>query len=213
MNMDSLQNINKNINNCKKCRLYKTAKNAVPGEGNEHAEIVFIGEAPGRNEDETGRPFVGRAGQLLESILKDIGLSRKDVWIGNVIKHRPPDNRDPLPDEIDACRGYLNMQLDIIDPVLIVTLGRFAMNYFYPNGKISRDKGRLYKINGRYIYPIYHPAAALRSTKMLKAFEDDFKKIPSALEKVKKYKSGEIKIEKRDDDVESDDDGQLGLKF
>ena len=211
--MDSLQNINKNINNCKKCRLYKTAKNAVPGEGNEHAEIVFIGEAPGRNEDETGRPFVGRAGQLLESILKDIGLSRKDVWIGNVIKHRPPDNRDPLPDEIDACRGYLNMQLDIIDPVLIVTLGRFAMNYFYPNGKISRDKGRLYKINGRYIYPIYHPAAALRSTKMLKAFEDDFKKIPSALEKVKKYKSGEIKIEKRDDDVESDDDGQLGLKF
>lgn len=182
---DLLLQVEKNVRNCKKCRLCETATNAVPGEGNPNSEIVFIGEAPGKNEDETGRPFVGRAGQLLEKMLGEIGYSRKDVWIGNIIKHRPPNNRDPLPDEISACQPYLKLQLEAIQPVLIVTLGRFAMNYFYPAGKITQDRGTVKKIGNYFIYPVYHPAAALRNGNFANALEKDFKKIPRVLEFIK----------------------------
>ena len=170
---------------CDKCRLCKEAKNAVPGEGSIDSKIVFIGEAPGATEDETGRPFVGRAGQLLDKLLDEIGLKRSDVWIGNIIKHRPPNNREPLPDEISACEPYLALQLKTINPVLVVTLGRFAMYYFYKDGKISRDHGNLIKTGeGLSVYPIYHPAAALRQESFREALEEDFRRIPQILKQV-----------------------------
>lgn len=186
---EALDNLEKIIKNCKKCSLCETAKNAVPGEGNFESEIVFIGEAPGAKEDETGSPFVGRAGKLLEALLEKIKLKRSDVWIGNVIKHRPPNNRDPLPIEIAACEGYLTKQLDIINPNLVVTLGRFAMNYFYKDGKITHDHGQLIKTSKCYIYPLYHPAAALRNTTFAKTLVQDFIKIPKVLEEVKSLKN------------------------
>jgi uracil-DNA glycosylase len=203
-----LAQVEKNIKNCKQCRLYKDALNAVPGEGNLHPDIAFIGEAPGRNEDETGRPFVGRAGKLLEASLEKIGYKREDIWIGNVIKHRPPQNRDPLPDEIAACKGYLTFQLKALAPKLIVTLGRFAMNYFYPEGKISLDRGRVITIDSGFVFPVYHPAAALRNGKMHAAFTEDFLKIPGVL---KDITDGVLDSDESLEEVEEIADGQLSL--
>lgn len=185
-----LVQIENNVKNCKKCRLCDLANNPVPGEGNYDADIVFIGEAPGANEDASGRPFVGRAGKLLERLLSEINLTREDVWIGNIIKHRPPKNRDPLPDEIAACSPYLKLQLQAINPKLIVTLGRFAMNYFYKDGKISRDHGNLIKLENYNVYPVYHPAAGLRNGNMLKALAKDFVKIPKVLISIDKDSNG-----------------------
>ena len=140
-----IQQIASNIKECKKCRLRSTATNAVPGEGNINSKIVFIGEAPGHYEDISGRPFVGRAGKLLESSLNGIGYKREDVWIGNIIKHRPPENREPLPDEIFACKDFLDLQLKVISPIIIVTLGRYSMNWElleeYPSLKKCREAG------------------------------------------------------------------------
>jgi len=164
--------------------LFATAKNPVPGEGSYETPLAFVGEAPGATEDETGRPFVGRAGKLLELLLKKIGYTREQVWIGNVIKHRPPDNRDPLPDEIKACEGYLTMQLKIINPKLVVTLGRYAMSYFYPIGKISQDRGNVINTKLFKVYPVYHPAAALRNPTMMKGLQEDFMRIPQVLKSV-----------------------------
>lgn len=202
-----MEQIAQNVNHCTKCRLYKTAKCAVPGEGNIDSEIVFIGEAPGATEDATGRPFVGRAGMLLESLLKEIGYKRSDVWIGNIVKHRPPENRDPLPDEIAACEPYLEMQLKTINPILIVTLGRFSLNYFYSEGKITRDHGRMISLRGYTIYPVYHPAAALRNPEMHKALKEDFQKIPKVLQEARVLKINEKS------NLDSDDNGQTGLGF
>jgi len=179
-----LKDIGVSIKSCNKCRLCKQATNAVPGEGNVNSKIVFIGEAPGYYEDISGHPFVGRAGKLLEESLKEIGYKREDVWIGNIIKHRPPENREPLPDEIQACSPFLDMQLQIISPKIIVTLGRYSMNHFYPNGKISIDRGNIVKAGKYYIYPVYHPAAALRNGSMMADFKKDFKRIPDMLLKV-----------------------------
>lgn len=176
-----LEQIEKEIRVCKKCRLCETALNAVPGEGNADSKIVFIGEAPGAQEDQTGRPFVGRAGKLLEAMLNKVGYSREDVWIGNVVKHRPPQNRDPLPDEISVCDPYLTRQLNVIRPLLVVTLGRFAMNYFYKDGKITRDHGRLIRLTNYNVYPVYHPAAALRKKDFAKELLKDFIRIPEVL--------------------------------
>ncbi len=198
-----INELEKNIKLCTKCRLCKTAKNPVPGEGDINSKIVFIGEAPGKVEDDTGRPFVGRAGKLLEELLKGINLRREMVWIGNIIKHRPPENRDPLPDEISACEPYLTMQLKAINPILIVTLGRFSLNYFYPEGKITRYRGTLIRVGKYNVYPVYHPAAALRNTQMAETLRKDFMNIPSILEKAEntKYEEADIPIH----------DGQLGL--
>lgn len=187
---DVMEKIEKQVNRCEKCSLYKTANNAVPGEGNVNADIVFIGEAPGAQEDKTGRPFVGRAGKLLESLLNEVNLSREKVWIGNVIKHRPPNNRDPSSVEIAACEPYLTVQLRTIRPKLIVTLGRFAMYYFHKNGKISRDHGNLIKVESSkvgqnlFVYPVYHPAAGLRNGRFREALEEDFKRIPQILKEI-----------------------------
>lgn len=164
----------------------RQATHAVPGEGNPDAQVMFIGEAPGFNEDLQGRPFVGQAGKLLEKCLHDVlGLSRHDVYITNVIKFRPPDNRDPLPEEIAACATWLDDQIKIIHPKIIVTLGRFSMAKFIPDVTISRVHGlsRYVDFNGeRYIiFPMYHPAAALRAGAVMKEFDQDFNKLKDLL--------------------------------
>lgn len=182
-----LKDIAESVRSCDKCRLRSQATNAVPGEGNVNSKIVFIGEAPGYYEDISGHPFVGRAGKLLDESLKEIGYKREDIWIGNIIKHRPPENREPLPDEIYACSPFLDMQLQIISPKIIVTLGRYSMNHFYPSGKISVDKGNLVRAGKYYIYPVYHPAAALRNGSMMVDFKKDFKKIPEMLAKAEEF--------------------------
>lgn len=155
--------------------------NLVFGEGNIDCEVMFIGEAPGVNEDRLRRPFVGRGGQLLNEMMASIGWKREDVYITNIVKRRPPENRDPLPEELSAYKPYLGRQIDIINPKIIVTLGRFAMNYFLPDAKISRDHGRLLMLGERTVFPVYHPAAALRSTEMKNVLQDDFKKLPKIL--------------------------------
>lgn len=164
------------------------ASNLVFGEGNIDCGVMFIGEAPGVNEDRLRRPFVGRGGQLLDQVVQGLGWKREQVYISNIVKRRPPENRDPLPEEIEAYKPYLTRQIEIIDPKVVVTLGRFSMNYFLPDAKITRDHGRVFKIDGRLIYPVYHPAAALRSTEMMNTFREDIKKLPKVL-------AGELTVE------------------
>jgi DNA polymerase len=165
--------------------LLNVVTDVVPGEGSNQAQIVFIGEAPGYYETVERRPFVGKSGQLFRGTLKNMGLEPSDYYITNIVKARPPDNRDPTPAEIAAYRPYLNRELAIIKPTLIVTLGRFSMAKFLPTAKISMVHGRLHKVKfmdqDLYILPMYHPAAALRSSGTKLAFEADFKKIPAAL--------------------------------
>ena len=189
----SLQNLNNQILNCQKCALCKTRKNVVPGEGSSKAEIMFIGEGPGKNEDEQGRPFIGAAGKLLDKLIALIGLTREDIYIANVVKCRPPGNRDPLPEEVEQCRPWLDQQIEIIKPKLIVLLGRHSMDRFLPNQKISLDHGKPKRRNGQVYFPIYHPAAALYRNGLLKDLEKDFKKIPRVLELIGKEKPVEIK--------------------
>ena len=160
--------------------LYRTA-NLVFGEGNPEADVMFIGEAPGFHEDRLSRPFVGRAGQLLDKLLAMISWPRDSVYITNIVKRRPPENRDPLPEEISAYKSCLDRQIEIMNPKIIAALGRFAMNYFLPDAKISKDHGVAQYAGDCLILPLYHPAAALRSTQVLKDLEDDFKKIPEIL--------------------------------
>lgn len=156
--------------------------NLVFGEGNPDCEVMFIGEAPGLNEDRLRRPFVGRGGQLLDKMIQSIGWRREDAYITNIVKRRPPENRDPLPEEIEAYKPYLMRQIALIDPKLIVTLGRFAMNYFLPDAKIMRDHGRVFKTGDYLVVPMLHPAAALRSPQqMMLLLREDFKKLPSII--------------------------------
>jgi uracil-DNA glycosylase family 4 len=166
--------LSQQIINCKKCRLCETAIQAVVGEGSLNARVIFIGEAPGKNEDETGKPFVGRAGKLLTSLINELGFERDEIWIGNIIKHRPPKNRDPLSDEIEMCRDFLTKQIEIIQPDIIVTLGRFSFNYFLPDGKIGQERGKLIDMVRYKVFPVYHPAAALRNKSFLNTLRSDF---------------------------------------
>ena len=184
----SLEKLNNQILKCEKCALSKTRINVVPGEGSDNAEIMFIGEGPGKNEDEQGRPFIGAAGKLLDKLIESIGLTREDIYIANVVKCRPPGNRDPLPEEVDACRPWLNQQIKIIKPKLIVLLGRHSMDRFLPNQKISIDHGKPKRHNGQVYFPIYHPAAALYRNSLLEDLEKDFKKIPKVLEIIENSK-------------------------
>ena len=180
-----LQYIAHLVGECKKCDLYKTATNHVPGHGNPNADIVFIGEAPGAQEDLQGLPFVGNSGKLLDKLLNTISVPRQDVFICNILKHRPPENRDPLPQEMKVCTPYLKAQLKIIKPKLIITLGRFAMNYFFPEESISKIRGQVRKIIWQElsltIIPVYHPSAGLRNGAMLKSLQDDFLSIGKLL--------------------------------
>ncbi len=175
-NQVALAEIAEKIKKCTACDLYKNATNAVPGEGSPNSKVFFIGEGPGFYEDQSGRPFVGRAGQLLESTLKKVGLSREEVFIGNVVKHRPPENRDPVPSEISACAPWLEQQLLIIQPKVVVTLGRFSLARFLPSAKISAVHGQPRQVGRYVVIPMYHPAAALRGLELMKTFQEDFVK-------------------------------------
>lgn len=157
--------------------------NLVFGKGNPDTDVMFIGEAPGAKEDELMEPFVGRAGKLLDKMFAEIKMPREKFYISNIVKRRPPENRDPLPNEIEAYKPYLKREIQIIKPKIIATLGRFSMNYFLPDIKISNSHGKIFKIKDILIYPIYHPAAAIRSTNMMDAFKKDFKKLPSIIKK------------------------------
>ncbi|OGI92498.1 hypothetical protein A2933_01145 [Candidatus Nomurabacteria bacterium RIFCSPLOWO2_01_FULL_46_18] len=159
--------------------------NLVFGEGNSDCDVLFIGEAPGFNEDREKRPFVGRAGQLLRKSIRELGWKEADVYITNIVKRRPPENRDPSPEEIESYKPYLTRQIEIINPKIIVPLGRFSMNYFLPVAKITRDQGKLFKTEKYFIFPMLHPAAALRGTGAMNQFIETFKKLPAALNKAK----------------------------
>ena len=176
-----LKEVAAEVSTCARCDLCKSRTRAVPGEGNPQAKILFIGEGPGFHEDKQGRPFVGPSGQLLQELLKSINLKREDVFITNVVKCRPPDNRDPLPSEIDACNDYLDRQIAAIQPLVIVTLGRHSMAKFFSGEKISAIHGRARKKDGYICIPMFHPAAALRTESYKIALREDFKKIPVAL--------------------------------
>lgn len=179
---DALEQLKEDMERDAALPLYGSA-HLVFGEGDAQARVIFIGEAPGRKEDELRRPFVGQSGKLVDKMLGAIGWSRESVYITNIVKRRPPENRDPNPGEIAAYRPCLQKQIDIINPVLIVTLGRFSMNYFLPDEKISSAHGREFLLDEKYrVVPLYHPAAALRSGKMMQAFSEDFKRLPSILE-------------------------------
>lgn len=169
------------VNACTLCKLYQGATKGVPGEGPPDAKIMFIGEAPGFNEDRQGRPFVGAAGQFLEELLGLAGLRRADVFIANVVKHRPPNNRDPEPDEIQACASYLDRQIALINPPVIVTLGRYSMARWFPGEKIMRIHGQARWIDGRLIVPMLHPAAALHQPQNRPLIEHDFRQLPEIL--------------------------------
>ncbi|MFH1171895.1 MAG: uracil-DNA glycosylase [bacterium] len=184
--MATLEELNEKIRQCGACPLHEGRTHAVPGEGNPHAELLFIGEGPGQKEDETGRPFVGAAGKFLEELLAGIGKRREDVFIANVVKCRPPGNRDPLPDEVNMCTSlYLFEQIALIKPLIIITLGRHSMHRFLPEDfQISRVHGQPFRRNGQVYLPLYHPAAALYQGSLRTTLEADFRKIPAILKKI-----------------------------
>lgn len=179
--MDSemqLTEIAAQVKTCSKCELHFSRKNSVPGEGPANAAFMFIGEGPGFHENEKGRPFVGQAGKLLEELLDSVGLKREEVFIANVVKCRPPGNRDPLPAELAACNEYLERQIAIINPKVIVTLGRYSMAKFLPNARISEVHGKSCWVRTRLIVPLYHPAAALHQPSLRPVLEADFSHLP-----------------------------------
>lgn len=176
-----LQKLNRQVSACQKCQLGRMRTHAVPGEGPSQATIMFIGEAPGFHEDRQGRPFVGAAGKYLEELLASIGLKRDDVFIANVIKCRPPGNREPLPDEIDACRPYLDRQIDLIHPRMIITLGRYSMARYFPGASISQVHGQAKRSGSVIYYPMFHPAAGLHQPRWRPMIEADIKRIPELL--------------------------------
>jgi DNA polymerase len=192
---DDLRKLADEIRACTACPLHRSARQAVPGEGSAESGIFFLGEAPGYNEDLQGRPFVGAAGQLLDELLREIGLDRSKVFITNVVRHRPPENRDPLPDEVAACDIWLKRHLAVLKPKVIVTLGRHAMGRFLPGESISRIHGRPRKVEGLTIFPVYHPAAALHQPALRGALGSDFAALASLLvtEPVDKVQVGEKK--------------------
>ena len=182
--MDTIKALEQAVAVCTDCRLCETRTHSVPGEGSENSDILFIGEGPGFHEDQQGRPFVGPSGKLLDDLLGLIGLSRPDVYIANVVKCRPPNNRDPLPEEIKACRKYLDQQIRLIDPKVIVTLGRFSLIRFLPQETISKVHGQPRLWGHRYIFPMYHPAAALHQGNLRHVLEEDMRKLPELLQRI-----------------------------
>ena len=183
--MDSVEEVDRLVRQCQDCSLSRGRTNAVPGEGAPDAEIMFIGEGPGYHEDRLGRPFVGAAGKFLDDLLSSIGLTREQVFIANMIKCRPPQNRDPLPAEVSACNKYLERQIELVNPALIVTLGRFSLARFFPGESVSRARGKVHRKDGRAIYPIMHPAAGLHRQQFRPGIVEDFKGIPAVLEDIR----------------------------
>jgi len=180
-----LRILHQEVRSCRKCALCERRTHAVPGDGASNAQVMIVGEGPGQNEDLQGLPFVGQAGKLLEQLLGSIGLHRRDVYITNIVKCRPPQNRDPLPEEVAACAPYLDRQLVLINPVLVLVLGRHALARLLPGyGGISRIHGKLVEKDGRAYVPMYHPAAALYNGLLLKTLQEDFRLVPRYVERL-----------------------------
>jgi uracil-DNA glycosylase family 4 len=182
---ETLAQIAKEVSSCQKCALHASRKLSVPGEGPANSEIMFIGEGPGFHENEQGRPFVGAAGTFLNELLAEAGLKRSDVWIGNVVKCRPPGNRDPLPEELAACNEYLERQMAVINPKIIITLGRFSMGKFMPAVKISQVHGQMRRVGNRFVIAMFHPAAALHQSALKPSILKDFSQLPNLLEQAR----------------------------
>jgi DNA polymerase len=178
---DVLNEVAQQVSACEKCALHFSRKNSVPGEGPSSVEILLIGEGPGFFENEQGRPFVGNAGVFLDELLLKAGVSRKEVFITNVVKCRPPGNRDPLPEELAACGDYLDRQIEALDPKVIVTLGRFSMARFLPNAHISEIHGQARWVRGRLVVAMFHPAAALHQPSLKTSIENDFSHLPEII--------------------------------
>jgi DNA polymerase len=174
----TLEQLEEAVRSCTLCSLHQGRTHAVPGEGPPGADIMFIGEGPGFHEDRQGRPFVGAAGKFLEELLASIGMTREQVFIANVIKCRPPGNRDPLTDELSACEPYLERQIQLVKPKVIVTLGRFSMYRYFPGAAISKIHGQPKRVGSTLVVPMFHPAAALHQPKWRPLVEADFKKLP-----------------------------------
>lgn len=178
---DSLEKIASEVRVCTLCPLSRTRTHAVPGEGKPDARLMLIGEGPGYNEDKQGRPFVGAAGSFLNQLLESAGLERGDVFITNVVKCRPPQNRDPLPDEIQACSGYMQRQLNLIRPAVVATLGRHSMSKYFPKERISKVHGQPRRVGNMTVVPLFHPAAALHQPSLKAAELEDFARMPEIL--------------------------------
>ena len=198
--IEIMQEIAKQVSVCTNCNLNLTRKRSVPGEGPINAHMLFIGEGPGFNENEMGRPFVGQAGKFLDELIGHAGYQRQDVFITNVVKCRPPENRDPLPDELAACAVYLDQQISTINPDIIVTLGRFSMAKYFPMARISAIHGKAAWVGERLIVPMFHPAAALHQPNLKNDIIADFKALPLAIEEAQKKKLAQaqhrMKVEK-----------------
>ena len=211
MDPQRLELLNAKIAGCTACRLHEGRTQTVPGNGDPNAELMFIGEAPGQNEDQQGLPFVGRAGQLLDELLGEIGFARSDVFVANVLKCRPPGNRDPLPDEIGCCEVYLREQIEGIRPKLIVLLGRFATQYFLPDAKMGEARGQPYQAGPWLILPVYHPAAALRNSNLMSTMREDFAIIPPLLAQAERPQVQQVQIAHQHAHGNEDDDSQRSL--
>ena len=207
---ETLAQVAREVEVCTQCELHHSRKKSVPGEGPAHAEIMFIGEGPGFHENEQGRPFVGAAGKFLDQLLAQAGVTRAEVFIGNVVKCRPPENRDPQPDELAACNVYLERQIEAINPSIIVTLGRFSMNKFMPGAKISQVHGQMRKVGERYVIAMFHPAAALHQAALKPAILADFAKLPELLKEARKA-LGRTKVEASKQEEAKEDPKQLSL--
>lgn len=182
-----LDALREHIGDCHRCDLAATRTRLVFGTGDPHARLMFIGEAPGKNEDLTGEPFVGAAGRLLDELLVSIGLDRSQVFIANMVKCRPPGNRDPEPVEIDTCSPFLARQIELVDPVVIATLGRFAAHFVLGTAApITSLRGRLYRVDGRRVVPIFHPAAALYDGSKRSVLEDDFRRLRAVIDRAER---------------------------
>lgn len=187
INQMTLEQLEEAVHSCTSCSLHQGRTQAVPGEGPLSADIMFIGEGPGFHEDRQGRPFVGAAGKFLEELLASIGMTREQVYIANVVKCRPPGNRDPLPDELSACEPYLERQIQLIKPRVIVTLGRFSMYRYFPGAAISKIHGQPKRVGNAIVIPMFHPAAALHQPKWRPLVEADFKKLPGLITEAENY--------------------------
>jgi len=211
---ETISQIAKEVSVCTKCALHESRKKSVPGDGPVTAEIMFIGEGPGFHENEQGHPFVGASGKFLDQLLAQAGVTRADVFIANVVKCRPPGNRDPLPDELAACDTYLEAQINAINPSIIVTLGRFSMNKFIPGAKISLVHGQMRKIGDRFVIPMFHPAAALHQAALKPSILGDFAKLPDQLKEARAAlgKPGIVeKVKKKVEEIPGDELKQLNL--
>jgi DNA polymerase len=194
----ALEVIADEVRTCTRCRLHEGRTKAVPGEGDPDTEVVFVGEGPGFNEDREGRPFVGRAGGMLVRLLGSVGWQRDDVFITNVVKCRPPDNRDPQPDEIAACAPYLRRQLEVLDPAVVVTLGRYSMGTFMPGARIGQAHGTSQPVDpetgaaSALVFAMYHPAAALRSPGVERDSFEDMRHVPAVLVQARERRAGGV---------------------